>query len=64
MPTNTGQFRKGEPRAAGAGRVKGTPNRTTVALKEAILASFDKTGGVDYLVWLSKEHPGAYATFF
>ena len=26
------------------------------------MAAFHKTGGVDYLVWLSKEHPSAYAT--
>jgi hypothetical protein len=31
-------------------------------LKDAILAAFHKTGGVDYLVWLSKKHPSAYAT--
>ena len=44
------------------GRKVGTPNKTTVALKDAIVAAFHKTGGVDYLVWLSKEHPSAYAT--
>ena len=44
------------------GRKAGTPNKTTVTLKDAILAAFHKTGGVDYLVWLSKEHPSAYAT--
>jgi hypothetical protein len=44
------------------GRKGGTPNKTTVALKDAIVAAFHKTGGVDYLVWLSKEHPSAYAT--
>src|SRR6516164_827992 len=44
------------------GRKPGSLNKTTVALKDAILAAFHKTGGVDYLVWLSKEHPSAYAT--
>jgi hypothetical protein len=44
------------------GRKAGSLNKTTVALREAILAAFHKTGGVDYLVWLSKEHPSAYTT--
>ena len=44
------------------GRKAGTPNKTTVALRDAIVAAFHKTGGVDYLVWLSNEHPSAYAT--
>ena len=44
------------------GRKAGTANKTTIALKDAIVAAFHKTGGVDYLVWLSKEHPSAYAT--
>jgi len=52
-----------EPGHTKIGRRKaGTANKTTIALKEAIVAAFHKTGGVDYLVWLSKEHPSAYAT--
>ena len=53
-------FKPGHAKAGG--RKAGTPNKTTVALKDAIVAAFHKTGGVDYLVWLSKEYPSAYAT--
>ena len=37
------------PPAAGKGRQKGVPNKTTGALKDMILQALDKAGGVDYL---------------
>jgi hypothetical protein len=42
------------------GRQKGTPNRTTAAIKDAILAAFDQAGGISYLVRQSSENPVAF----
>lgn len=42
------------------GRQKGTPNKTTAALKEAILNAFTKVGGEDYLELVAKSD---YRTF-
>lgn len=48
-------FEKGKPNP-GKGRPKGTPNKITVAAKEAIQAAFDKLGGTDAFVkWAEKE---------
>lgn len=44
------------------GRPKGTPNRGTKAIKDAIQASFDKVGGVDYLVKLAEEDKPTYCS--
>ena len=49
---------KGTPRTGG--RVKGTPNKLTRTIKEAIEASFDKVGGADYLAKMAYEQPSAY----
>ncbi|WP_051145132.1 hypothetical protein [Thiomicrorhabdus sp. Kp2] len=43
------------------GRQKGTPNKTTLEIKEAIIEAFNKAGGVDYLVGLAKENPSVFA---
>jgi hypothetical protein len=48
------------PPAAGMGRKKGSPNRFTGTLREAILASFDRVGGIDYLERQARENPTAY----
>lgn len=48
--------------AAGPGRPKGMPNKTTIAVKEAVLAALDKAGGVDYLVTQAEENPTAFLT--
>lgn len=45
----------------GPGRPKGSPNRTTAALKEALLQSFDDLGGVKWLTALAQTDPGTYA---
>jgi hypothetical protein len=39
------------------GRTKGTPNKTTVAVKEAFKLAFDDLGGVDALVTWAKTNP-------
>jgi hypothetical protein len=43
------------------GRKKGTPNKLTRDIKEAILNAFEKVGGEDYLVILAKEDPKTFA---
>jgi hypothetical protein len=53
-------FKKGEPRPAGAGRRKGTPNKLPRTLKEDILEAFMKVGGADYLVGKARENPTAF----
>jgi hypothetical protein len=49
---------KGSPKTGG--RQKGTPNRITRTVKEAIEAAFDELGGVDYLVRTAERHPTAF----
>jgi hypothetical protein len=59
-----GQFAKGThggPRA-GAGRPRGAKNKTTLQLREAVLAALDKVGGVDYLAKLAIENSSAFAS--
>jgi hypothetical protein len=42
------------------GRVKGTPNRVTATVKEALQAAFDEVGGKDYLVRMATQEPRAF----
>lgn len=42
------------------GRVKGTPNIITGALKDMILQALANSGGVDYLVAQAKSQPAAF----
>ncbi|AEK58486.1 conserved hypothetical protein [Acidithiobacillus caldus SM-1] len=37
-------------------------NRTTAALKEALLEAFDRGGGVDWLLALMKDEPKTFAS--
>ena len=64
---------KGSPKTPGSGRKKGTPNKTTQLLKDAVLnaaavrgeqiGSPKGTSGLEkYLVWLSKDHPQAFSS--
>lgn len=46
---------KGQPKRGG--RTKGTPNRTTTAVKAAMEAAFTRLGGVDALVEWAKAQP-------
>ena len=45
-----------------AGRKAGTPNKTTAVLKEAILLSFERLGGVAYLEAVGRSDPKTYLT--
>jgi hypothetical protein len=47
---------------AGSGRKKGTPNKVTKDVREAIINAFDMVGGADYLVKIAKEDPKAFCT--
>lgn len=42
------------------GRPKGTPNRITAIIKEALMESFDRVGRAEYLVRMAEEEPKAY----
>jgi hypothetical protein len=44
------------------GRQKGTPNKITKTLREAVLGAFDDAGGQQYLVRMSQEQPAAFMT--
>ncbi len=43
------------------GRPRGTPNRTTASLKEALLNAFDEAGGEGWLVALARSDPRTFA---
>ena len=53
-----------KPPNAGKGRVKGTPNKTTALLKDAILKAAEAAGGaqgvVGYLTLQAHENPGPF----
>lgn len=44
------------------GRVAGTPNRVTKALKDMILGALDDVGGQEYLKRQAEENPVAFMT--
>lgn len=50
----------GTPRVGG--RQKGTPNKTTAQLKDAILNAFAEVGGQKYLVRIASEDPRTFCT--
>ncbi len=45
----------------GAGRKKGSPNRTTAQIRDAIMEAFERKGGVDYLEELAGAEPKTFA---
>ncbi len=51
---------KGLPKTGG--REKGTPNKATAAVKEAIVAAFHEVGGKDYLVLVARSDPRVFCT--
>jgi len=53
-------FKKGQPRPANAGRKKGTANRATAEVKAALVETFDRLGGVDFLATWAKDNPGEF----
>jgi hypothetical protein len=48
---------KAKPPNAGKGRVKGVPNKSTAAVKQALIEAFDELGGVPSLVAWAKKQP-------
>jgi len=50
------------PPAAGKGRPKGSVNKLTASVKEAIEAAFHGVGGHEYLMRQANEHPQAFLT--
>jgi hypothetical protein len=44
----------------GKGRVKGTPNKTTGALKDMILEALNRAGGVSYLERQAEAEPKSF----
>ena len=60
MLSDTTKFKK--KRTKSGGRVKGTPNKSTTAVKTAILAAFKQLGGIEYLVEVGKSDPKAFMT--
>ena len=51
---------KRRPPAAGMGRVKGSKNKATAAIKEMIEGALRDAGGQDYLVQQAIENPSAF----
>jgi hypothetical protein len=51
---------KNRPPAAGIGRVKGVPNKSTQLLKAAILGAFEQAGGETYLLGVAKDDPKTF----
>lgn len=51
-----------KPPAAGRGRPKGAPNKTTAAVKDMILAALAKKGGAKYLEEQADANPTAFLT--
>ena len=49
-------------RQKSGGRKKGVPNKTTVAVKDAILQAFDSVGGEKYLVQVAENDPKTFCT--
>lgn len=42
------------------GRQKGTPNKVTAAVKDAVCIAFNEVGGADYLVMIAKSDPRTF----
>ena len=49
-------------KTSGQGRPKGTPNKTTKALKDMILGALSDVGGQKYLAEQARENPTAFLT--
>ena len=47
-------------RRPGAGRKKGTPNKISGELKEAVLKTFKKVGGIKYLEGVARTQPQVF----
>jgi hypothetical protein len=42
------------------GRQKGSPNKLTVGVKDALRVAFTEAGGVDYLLWVARKEPKVF----
>ena len=51
---------KRKPPAAGKGRVKGSKNKITKAVKQAVLDAFNEVGSSDYLVKIARADPKTF----
>jgi hypothetical protein len=49
-----------KPPNAGKGRPRGIPNKTTMAVRDALTEAFDRLGGVDSLVHWGKANPDLF----
>ena len=49
----------GQPKTGG--REKGTQNKATAAVKEAIVAAFNEVGGKNYLIGVASRTPSSFA---
>ena len=47
---------------AGKGRPKGSANKITRDIREAVLQSFETVGGAEYLATQARDNPTAYLT--
>ncbi len=48
------------PPGPGPGRPKGSQNKTTLAVKDAIIKAFDEVGGWEYLKAVAEEDPKTF----
>ncbi|MEE8263247.1 MAG: hypothetical protein V3R83_12365 [Gammaproteobacteria bacterium] len=55
--TNNPNFKKGCPKNPKSGRRKGTPNKKTVAVQDALQQAFDELGGIEALVEFARNEP-------
>ena len=46
----------------GPGRPKGSPNKLSRDIKQAVIEAFEQAGGKDYLARQAKENPQAFMT--
>lgn len=60
MARNDKTYTPGRKRTGG--RPPGTPNKTTVAVKEAIMNAFELVGGQQYLVMVALKDPKTFCT--
>lgn len=55
-------MRGSKPGERRGGRQKGTPNKTTAILKDAVLGAFDAVGGQRYLETVARDDPKTFCT--
>lgn len=44
------------------GRQKGTPNKMTAQIRDALCQAFEESGGVEYLKKVATNHPSVFCT--